>query len=110
MRRLLLLLLAMLPGAAGAVAITYQGDLSDGTPQPGLVTNDGYSDNQFAAYWQFYATAGSTVTVTVERSETDHDPVLRVWSGTYADTADLGTELAEGDDELATPDLSETRR
>jgi hypothetical protein len=89
------LLVAMSAVAAGltvanAAPIVYKGTLVSGTPANGNVGGFSWFLNEGTAvdFWQFSATAGTTVTLEVDRLNGNLDPALSFYRGsTSADTS-----------------------
>ncbi|MCP5283286.1 MAG: PEP-CTERM sorting domain-containing protein [Burkholderiaceae bacterium] len=80
-----------------AAEVVYAGDLSPPAVQTGSA--GGFSwfmdDGDGVEFWRLFATAGSTITLQVDRLEAGFDPALSIYSGlTSADTADF---LSYGD-------------
>jgi len=97
---------------ASADPIASDGPLASGIPAAGdLPPTSTVSDARYADYWIFWATAGDSVTVIVDRVDGALDPAQWIFGGIYFDTADpgltsdgitLGTDLKFidfGDDE-----------
>lgn len=103
---LLCAVLTALPAAA--VPILYSGVLFDGIPVTGTIyqPNSHASDPVGAVYYSFYATAGTSVTVTGRRLSGPYDMSFWVLEGLYSDTDVFGGSLgslgyvAFGDDQL----------
>lgn len=82
--------------SAQAADVVYAGDLS---PAAQTGSAGGYSwffdDGAAIEFWRLFATAGSTVTLQVNRVDGDFDPALSIYSGvTSADTSEF---LSYGD-------------
>lgn len=85
---------------AAADPITYEGTLTNGVPAAGSIPpSSSFDDARDADYWRFWATAGDSVTVIVERSDTQLDPALFTYKGLYGDTLDVG--LTNGTNNLS---------
>ncbi len=71
-------------GAAHAAPIAYKGTLVSGTPATGNVGGFSWFLNEGTAvdFWQFSATAGTTVTLEVDRLNGNLDPALSLYRGT----------------------------
>jgi hypothetical protein len=81
--------LASLQLDAAADPITYDGTLPfGGGTLPGAIGVGDNNDARLADYWRFWATAGDSVTVLVERVDTALDPSQWIFSGLYGDTGD----------------------
>lgn len=100
--------LAVISGGAGAVPITYESQLLNGTPVTGTINQPfGNPDNPVGAvYYSFYASAGGTVSLDGDRLSGAYDMSFAVLSGLYADTNDIGPTfsgnanfIAFGDDQ-----------
>lgn len=93
---------------AAAVPILYSDVLSDGVPVTGTIYQpNGHEDDPVGAvYYSFYATAGSSVTVTGRRLSGPYDMSFWVLEGLYSDTDVFGGYLGSlgsidfGDDQL----------
>ena len=84
-------LMAGVVASAHAAEVVYAGDLTP-AEQTGLA--GGYSwffdDGAGVEFWRLFATAGSTVTLQVNRLDADFDPALSIYSGlTTADTSEF---------------------
>ena len=93
------LLVAMSAVAAGltvanAAPIVYKGTLVSGTPATGNVGGFSWFLNEGTSvdFWQFSATAGTTVTLEVDRLNGNLDPALSFYRGTT--TADTSSFVA----------------
>jgi hypothetical protein len=89
------LALTLFAGSAQAVPITYSGTL-----MPGVVSTDsinqpaGNESNPIGAeYWNFFAFAGSAVTLWGDRLDGPYDMSFHVFRGTYTDTNDFGASF-----------------
>jgi Bacterial pre-peptidase C-terminal domain/PEP-CTERM motif len=85
--------------AAHAAPIVYQGSLTSGVSAQGNV--DGFSwlfdDATGVDFWQFSATAGSDVTLRVDRLNGNLDPTLSFYQGTTsADTSTFDNSSSFG--------------
>lgn len=84
-------LMACAVSTAGAAEVVYAGDL---TPAAQTGSAGGYSwffdDGAAVEFWRLFATAGSTVTLRVDRLDADFDPALSLYRGvTTADTSEF---------------------
>ena len=81
-------------GTASAAPIVYEGTVVNGTVNG--VNNQGSSnesDPVGADYWQFYASAGSLVTLWGDRQAGHFDMSWWVFQGLFADTNDFGASF-----------------
>lgn len=89
-------LMACAMTSARAADVVYAGDL---TPAVQTGSADGYSwffdDGAGIQFWRLFATAGSTITLQVNRLDGDFDPALSIFSGVT--TADTSEFLSYGD-------------
>lgn len=84
-------------GSAQAAAITFDGNLLDGSTQTGSVQpGNNVSNPQGWDFWSFFGNAGDTATVTVRRLVGALDPALGVWFGTEADTSGYTSIFSSG--------------
>lgn len=77
---------------AQAAQVVYAGDLSP--PAASTGSAGGFSwffdDGDGVEFWSLFATAGSTITLRVDRLVADFDPALSIYSGlTNADTSEF---------------------
>ncbi len=84
------IVLAGLQLEAAADPITYEGELLSGVTAAGALPVGDYYDARDADFWQFWATAGDSVTVAVERVDSALDPAQWIYEGLYSDTSDSG--------------------
>jgi hypothetical protein len=85
--------------AAQAAPIVYQGSLTSGTPEQGNVGGFSwlFDDATGVDFWQFSATAGSDVTLQVDRLNGNLDPTLSFYQGvTSADTSTFDNSSSFG--------------
>jgi len=102
-----------LPSVAAAVPISYVGVLFDGVTAVGVNTQAPSNENNpiGAEYYQFYANAGSALTITGNRLAIYYDMSFWVFAGLFADTSAFGATFDTGDpgyvdfadDEIADP-------
>jgi hypothetical protein len=84
---------------AQASPITYQGTLVSGLSEEGSVTGFSWflNDGTGVQFWQFDATAGSDVTLSVNRLNGNLDPALSFYQGTTnADTSTFNSAASFG--------------
>ncbi len=89
-------------------AIVYYSDIPVNAVSTGAVTSEGYYDVPDTwSYWVFAGQAGTQVTLTATRLETDLDPASGLFAGFIYTTGeapvDIYSGLAYGDDELDPP-------
>jgi hypothetical protein len=80
-----------------AAAVTFEGTLSYGSTQTGVVPGGDNTGNPSEwKFWSFSGNAGDVATVTVRRTVEALDPAFGVWFGTEADTSDYTDIFSDG--------------
>lgn len=86
---------------AGAVPISYNGTLQNGVSQTGTIGNyNSYADLEF---WNFYATFDDSVSIGVDRIDSQLDPGFYFFEGLIDDTEDFPSSYLWHDDEVNDP-------
>ena len=67
-------------------AITYNGELCPGVVNSGTAVVRGYASFANASFWYFSGDAGDAVTIQVDRTNCEMDPVVRLYEGFGDDT------------------------
>jgi len=80
-----------------AVPIVYEGTLVDGVTDGGFIMDPAQTGSPNDDFWQYFAAVGTSVTVSVNRLNSQLDPALQVWDGTGNDT-NLLSQLVVFDD------------
>lgn len=84
---------------APVAPVDYAGVLAAGTTEAGQVSSSGGPSSPSTSdsdYWLFEATAGSTITIDVDRTEASLDPAMWIFEG-VVDPADLGAFIDPSD-------------
>lgn len=78
--------------AAEAADVVYAGELTPPATQTGSASGFSWflDEGDGVEFWSLYASAGSTITLQVDRLEAGFDPVMSIYSGlTTADTSEF---------------------
>jgi len=91
------LLLALYGSGAHAVPVVYEGSLLPDVTFFGQISEPSETGSPHDDFWWFSASAGDTVTITVNRLENALDPAIHLYRGTGTDTDSL-YHIAYADD------------